>query len=1552
MTSYKNGKRVPVYRQTQAELRIRMLWATLKAMFECLCQYARYIWDHNPLKVLSRRHRRLYFVENYGEIMIKPKFGERVLDLLLSDYRRRQRLLNWVHSRLGSHINVHDFSTCWQDGTALCALLESICPGVCPSYHLLSGHNRVKNCRLGLKLANKYLYVPMDLISAEEFAIANKTTENKIIQYISMVKWASQNIKEKWSSLHESLIAAKTGRCFAKGSGLKSGIVEKRSKFTVLVSDTIGVFNLLIEVRGPNHEYCGERIVSLHQAKALLDKSFDYDVPQSDNIKYLEDCAGNTFVRKRIPARYETEATEPIYFDIQCGEEGTFYVTFVPRMAGMHAVAVKWQNHHVENSPFRIKVYKASNVSTKNLKGAQEKRVIYDSLSFSSHSADTLDHPDVPEEFVSHSGHESHRSISAMAKAKAYSKGRQLTVTRRRVLRRIITRNGEDIVIEEAISPSLSRQSSITDNSDEDTRHHRTEKDEATTASQGSSVVKSHSAVLNTVPEERQGSKDSDHSNSMDQTSVPTPQILKYKCTELDEHNRLDDHDDHYANSEHKRLDESQNVAEHEQNEKITLYEQYAHNTERAAKRSALKRSSSKNHPYKAPAKRTTSDGPVYKLRRGLVSVATCDLSDSGSELSSGDKHNTDGNDSTSPTLKLLHSSSLKKSCMYISEKAVNQTSSSFDSEDMTYPSIPVKTKLRATQSLPIMRKYWKRDLTSEDSIKGLINSLQKINSIKSLPSLDSFHVDIDETRSVNDLQNSQTLAPENDSKVKTPTSPKNRSKLHDSPIETVIELPDQEQQGDTLFSFEMSDLNAYKKDRNSPALLAESNAEKTDDNVHENQVPDTPSGFSVRGNLTRQTTIFCQKSSVDSSSGKTDHSSDEKKSSVQSSSSKSSHFRAFRSIYIHSDRENNADGKNEVTIIIPKAKIDKCTQVSHVEITKETGWDLLEGVYLLLRKISIKIPSETDVARPAVSAVANPVEIMQRLPSQEDIPTENISPYRNLLQVPLSPRDDRDYPRRPSSTGNNRRIPNIIELEGQFEQFNNESHRNVNAWFERNSLLNGPNRLAPVRQYTMETVDSGFDDSQSPASYNRQGRHSLPNVLSGNGHVRLYRRPYRGPQIPLEPSLVNSNSSQSVSLEHREAGNDADDELPPQSIPCDTNKQQTRKRHKRINREDSFSLSDSELNERRKRLRRRNFTFDHTVSRNDDNSIFGINGEQRDIKEVIKEILARNRKASTDQLLTDKSTNQSLNSGEEGCSHTDVVAEDFKVEKSDEKSKRYPTAAWKQRLGTLTSVDSNYCGFGVSKSTRSDFLSQINSFQNLCPTDETSDEISEVVPTTKITHWQDENVIIPYSDENIESHDENELPVDSELSEHSCDEPEVQKSHAPYHTAACLPDVENDKIENSSNESFDGNQVAVHSTQDGTIRSSTYFDIFSSFDHSHLHDDVEPSNVAMLGDVISLATNTGEQTIFRMAGAGLRYGTVGGNNSFQVWVENPTPGSLTVTITGPQSHSVTETSVIYTGDNLYEISYGVAHPGKYKIYVRWGDRSLSKHPYICEATL
>lgn len=290
--------------------------------------------------------------------------------------------------------------------------------------------------------------------------------------------------------------------------------------------------------------------------------------------------------------------------------------------------------------------------------------------------------------------------------------------------------------------------------------------------------------------------------------------------------------------------------------------------------------------------------------------------------------------------------------------------------------------------------------------------------------------------------------------------------------------------------------------------------------------------------------------------------------------------------------------------------------------------------------------------------------------------------------------------------------------------------------------------------------------------------------------------------------------------------------------------------------------------------------TFDLTVSRNEDDN-GGMSEDRKDFKEIIKEILSRNHKFSPARFQAEKATDQTLNSKEKDSIPANNAATAYNQEAMEKVPTQHSSKTWKKRLGTLTSVDSTYCGFGVSKSTRNEFLSQIGIFQNLCPTDETSDDMSDETPAGKITHWQDDNVVIPISDGNVESQDENDCHMTSDLSELSCDESknEIDKLADPDE----FFNIERDTAGSGLEELTNSNNVSVHSTLDGTIRSSTYFDMFSSFDHSHLHDDVEPNNVAMLGDVISLRTNTGEQTIFRLAGAGLRYGTVGGTNSFQV---------------------------------------------------------------------
>lgn len=430
---------------------------------------------------------------------------------------------------------------------------------------------------------------------------------------------------------------------------------------------------------------------------------------------------------------------------------------------------------------------------------------------------------------------------------------------------------------------------------------------------------------------------------------------------------------------------------------------------------------------------------------------------------------------------------------MYISEKAVHQTtvSSSGDSEAVAEESedtsVRVKTKLRATQSLPVMRKYWKRDLTSEESVKGLINTLNKMNSVKSLPSLDKEYDDISDTSNLDDFLTNCQIELKNDTSS---GNAQNTDKLQTG-SQNIKNVP----QDTMCFSFGKLDLKVDKSGRVVPISLSDIDLESAEGKVTDNQVPHAPTAPSMRGNLTRQTTIFCQKSSVDSSSVKTDHSSDDKASTDQSSESKSNQFCSFRRLYINSDEENKAVAKNEITVIIPKAKIDKYTQVAQHDITRETGWDLIEGVYLLLRKISIKLPCQTDNVRKISVPTSLSLE-SNFVGTNGKSSSENVLLDKNRLQVPHSPRDERDYPPRRPCTGTEKKAD--YDLPGHHLLLRDESHRNVNAWFERNSLLNSPNRLAPVRQYTIETVDSGFDDSLYWSNCNRQGRLSLPNVLSG----------------------------------------------------------------------------------------------------------------------------------------------------------------------------------------------------------------------------------------------------------------------------------------------------------------------------------------------------------------------------------------------------------------------------------------------------------------------
>ena len=91
-------------------------------------------------------------------------------------------LLLWVQSVIPSQ-EVTNLTTNWNNGIALCALINAIKPGSCPHYHQLLPQNAVENCRLGLRLANEKLGIP-PIMTAEQMANSN-IDEQSMMTYLS-----------------------------------------------------------------------------------------------------------------------------------------------------------------------------------------------------------------------------------------------------------------------------------------------------------------------------------------------------------------------------------------------------------------------------------------------------------------------------------------------------------------------------------------------------------------------------------------------------------------------------------------------------------------------------------------------------------------------------------------------------------------------------------------------------------------------------------------------------------------------------------------------------------------------------------------------------------------------------------------------------------------------------------------------------------------------------------------------------------------------------------------------------------------------------------------------------------------------------------------------------------------------------------------------------------------------------------------------------------------------------------------------------------------------
>ncbi len=206
----------------------------------------------------------------------------------------KQRLLNWIQNKVPD-VPVNNFTTDWNNGIALGALVDSCAPGLCPDWDKWKPADGLKNVTAALKIAEESLGVA-PLVNPEEMV-------NPKVDELSMMTFLAQfpNAKLKTGAQTKPRHNPKRVRCYGPGVQ-KTGVANgAKTNFTVET----------------------------------------FSAGDGEVTVFLKDPSG-----KEIPV------------DVKFNDDDakTYTCTYTPKMEGPHKVIVKYSGTEVPKSPFEVEV--------------------------------------------------------------------------------------------------------------------------------------------------------------------------------------------------------------------------------------------------------------------------------------------------------------------------------------------------------------------------------------------------------------------------------------------------------------------------------------------------------------------------------------------------------------------------------------------------------------------------------------------------------------------------------------------------------------------------------------------------------------------------------------------------------------------------------------------------------------------------------------------------------------------------------------------------------------------------------------------------------------------------------------------------------------------------------------------------------------------------------------------------------------------------------------------------------------------------------------------
>ncbi|KAL1436102.1 hypothetical protein MTO96_010848 [Rhipicephalus appendiculatus] len=278
----------------------------------------------------------------------------------------KQRLLRWIQSKLPDK-PINNFTSDWNDGQAVGALVDALAPGLCPDWASWDPKNALRNAKEAMDLASEWLGVPQ-LVTPEEM-VNPKVDELSMMTYLS--QFPNAKLKDK-APLRLQTNPARV-RCYGPGIEPTGVVVGAPTTFTV-ETFSAGQGDVKAHVDAPGGQ------------KIPVDIRYNDDKAKTYTATYTALKEGPHKVKATGPGLQPTgvSAGVPTYFDvfskaagkgqveveivdpkggrntIPCRvkktNEDEHHCEYVPSMEGPHQVNVLFAGRPVPGSPFKVNV--------------------------------------------------------------------------------------------------------------------------------------------------------------------------------------------------------------------------------------------------------------------------------------------------------------------------------------------------------------------------------------------------------------------------------------------------------------------------------------------------------------------------------------------------------------------------------------------------------------------------------------------------------------------------------------------------------------------------------------------------------------------------------------------------------------------------------------------------------------------------------------------------------------------------------------------------------------------------------------------------------------------------------------------------------------------------------------------------------------------------------------------------------------------------------------------------------------------------------------------